>query len=145
SNGTKTFSNHAFIGNYGFQPLSNDFTNPAQYHQLSGTHSFSGYGLSDFNNAKLNMAMPELYPGSGSFRNPAAGNSSAPNIRSALFNMPILRLGQIKINTDPDERIVPYIARFNNFGNGSLDTDRDSSNKFMFIPGAPLPGGNGFP
>src|SRR6185436_18364508 len=103
NNGTKTQSFNAFIGNFGFQNLANDVTRPSGYSGDKGEHSFAGWSQGDFTGAKLNMSMPELYAGSPSFRNPAAGNSSAPNIRSALFNLPLIRLSQVAVNSPTNE------------------------------------------
>jgi len=136
SNGQKTASSNAFIGNFGFQVYKNgDVTDPSTYASQRGTHSFSGYTNADFHAGGLTMHMPELYPGSPSFKNPAAGNSSAPNIRSALFTLPVLRLSEVYVSKSNKEALVPYIARFNNFNNTALDPDRDPSNGFKFEPG----------
>jgi hypothetical protein len=91
------------------------------------------------------MSMPELYSGSASFRTPAAGNSMAPNIRSATFTLPIMRLSQVEVNTEKTERNVPWVARFNNYGNLALDTDRNGSNGYRFATGQAIPARNGLP
>jgi hypothetical protein len=83
--------------------------------------------------------MPVLFPGSPDFRNPAQGNSGAPNIRSALFTLPIQRLTFASLGArglkDPTSntpayfalpgrqlpiKTLPIVARFNNFGNAAL-------------------------
>jgi len=84
------------------------------------------------------MSMPALYPGSPGFRNIASGDSKAPNIRSSLLVLPALRVSQIKVNNSKDEAIVPWLARFNNWGNPALDTDRNSANGYQFKPGMPM-------
>ncbi|MEA2735632.1 MAG: hypothetical protein QOE14_2083 [Humisphaera sp.] len=146
NNGAKTRSYNAFIGNFGFTKIDDDKTFPAGYkNDKKGQHSFAGYNIGGYNTAKLNMSMPELYSGSGSYRTPAAGNSTAPNIRSAMFTLPILRVSQNEVNTTSKERNVPWVARFNNFGNTALDTDRNSSNGYRFVTGQPMPAGYGFP
>jgi hypothetical protein len=145
NNGQLKRSGNAFIGNYGYQVIDNDITTPSNYDSKKGTHSFSGYNRGGYNAAKLNMSMPELYGGSGSFKNPAAGNSTAPNIRSAMFTLPILRVSQVEVNNGADDRNVPYVARFNNFGNLALDTDRNSNHGYLFVPGQPIPASSGFP
>src|SRR5262249_34741438 len=144
-NGTKTSSFNAFIGNFGFAKLSNDSTDPANYNSLRGSPSFGGWNLGDYQSAKLNMSMPENYPGSPSYRSPAAGNSNAPNIRSANFILPALRVSQIKLNTTPSEQIVPWAARFNNWANLALDTDRNPNNGYKFVPGKAIPAKFGLP
>jgi hypothetical protein len=144
-NGQKSSSFNAFVGNFGFQKLEDDFTNPKQYQKKKNKHSFAGWDLDDYKEGKLNMSMPALYPGSPSYRNPAQGDSKAPNIRSALFILPPERVSQIKVNTDSKETIVPWVARFNNWDNPALDTDRNPSNGFRFVPGQPMAAAFGFP
>jgi hypothetical protein len=145
NNGSKTKSSNAFIGNFGFYDLGNDVTKPSGYNNDRGEHSFAGWTQGDFTGAKLNMSMPELYNGSASYRNPAAGNSSAPNIRSALFTLPLLRVSQTQVSSPSSEAIVPYIARFNNWNNIALDSDRNSANGFKFVPGQAIPAKFGLP
>jgi hypothetical protein len=146
SNGKKTVSTNAFIGNFGFQTYASpDVTDPNNYNAQRGTHSFSGWTNADFHAGGLTMHMPELYAGSPSFRNPAAGNSNAPNIRSALFTMPVLRLSEVSVSRKKGEALVPYIARFNNFNNLALDTDRDPSDGYRFVPGEAIPAKFGLP
>jgi len=136
NNGTKTNSFNAFIGNFNWTRAGNDGTQPSGYNYPS-----SG----DFSSAKLNMAMPALYPGSGAFRNPAAGNSTAPNIRSALFVLPIIHLTAAKVNAHSGEQVVPWIAPFNNWANLSMDSDRNPSNGYRFVPGQAMPAKFGLP
>jgi len=147
--GKKTTSFNAFVGNFGFQKLENDFTAPAQYHKQKNEHSFAGWDLDDYKKAHLNMSMPVAYPGSPSYRNIATGDSQAPNIRSSLFILPALRISQIKVNNNSDEAIVPWVARFNNWGNLGLDTDRNPNTNpttpFRFVPGQPIAAKNGLP
>src|SRR5204862_6759147 len=89
------------------------------------------------------MGDPALWPGSPDYRNPAQGNSGAPNIRSALFTLPIQRvtLAELGIKgfggvpggatayaiSGPNaaytgasggrQQLIPYVTRFDNFGN----------------------------
>jgi hypothetical protein len=81
----------------------------------------------------VNMASENLYPGSPSFRSPASGNSTAPNIRSALFTLPVVRLSQVTASMPAGQAHVPYVDRFNNWQNTALDTDGDSSNGSRFV------------
>jgi hypothetical protein len=136
NNGTKTNSFNAFVGNFNWTRAGNDGTQPAGYNYPSN---------GDFSSAKLNMAMPALYAGGGNYRNPAAGNSSAPNIRSALFVLPIIHLTAAKVNAQSGEQVVPWVARFNNWANLSLDTDRNPSNGYRFVPGQAIPAKFGLP
>jgi len=144
-NGKKSNSFNAFVGNFGFQNLEDDFTNPNQYKKKKDKHSFAGWDQDDYNAGKLNLSMPALYPGSPSYRNPASGDSKAPNIRSALFILPTERVSQIKVNNSSNEAIVPWVARFNNWDNPALDTDRNPQTKFRFVPGQPMAAAFGFP
>src|SRR5205085_11678023 len=75
------------------------------------------YSTTDFRASGLNMANEQLYPGDSSFRNPIAGNSTAPNIRSALFTLPIQRDSIVSQNIGAGQLHTPYIARFNNYTN----------------------------
>ena len=50
---------------------------------MIGPNPFSS--ITDFRNSGVNMSAEQLYPGDASFRNPISLNSTAPNIRSALF------------------------------------------------------------
>jgi hypothetical protein len=145
NNGTKTQSFNAYIGNFGHQKLNADFTTPGGYKQNRDQHSFAGYDVGAYQSSKLNLSMPELYSGSASYRNPAAGNSTAPNIRSATFTLPLLRVAQVEVNTNSDERNIPWVARFNNFGNPALDSDRDGSNGYEFETGKAIPASGGLP
>jgi len=104
------------------------------------------------------VAMPVLFPGAPDLRNPAMGNSGAPNIRSAMFTMPIERLtfaqlGLMGLKAAPKPRLayslagrrsakkelLPIISRFNNFGNLSLDSDGNSGNGYAFVQNAANP------
>jgi hypothetical protein len=44
----------------------------------------------------------------------------------------------LKLEKDKHKQI-PWVARFNNWGNSSLDTDNNPANGYRFVPGAPLP------
>ena len=125
---TQTTSYNAYVGNFGFAPLPNDPTRPANYGSQFGQHSFSGFSGNQYNSAGLNMANVELYPGSPSFRNPIAGNSSAPNIRSALFTLPVLRASYVTKNLDSNHAHIPWITNFNNWGNTAFHTPNSPSN-----------------
>jgi hypothetical protein len=122
-NGTTTgnaiVAGNAFLGNFAVAPINSDPTRPL------GNTGFTG---TDFRNSGVNMSTENLYPGDASFRNPimGAGVSTAPNIRSALFTLPIQRLSLISTNMGAGQLHVPYIARFNAFNNTAFDTDPGS-------------------
>jgi hypothetical protein len=120
--GPAVLNNKAFVGNFGFAPV---FADPTT---ASGVGSLSGYLSSG-----LNMATEELYPGSQWYRGPASGNSTSPNVRSALFTLPIERLSLTTANLPAGHQHVAYVDRFNNWQNPALDTDGDPGNGFRFV------------
>ncbi len=131
----------AFVGNFNLYPnVATDPTRPG-----AEQANFSGL---DYNAARgqvgaqfgAQFAAPALLPGSADYRNPAQGDSSAPNIRSALFVLPIQRLTLAELGlrgftapptdqtafaiaaspSDPAERLIPWVMRFNNVDNPAL-------------------------
>ncbi|MDB5296412.1 MAG: hypothetical protein JWO31_2395 [Phycisphaerales bacterium] len=136
-------SSNAFVGNFNFYPnASNDGTRPTGSTDPTGkAFSFdnkpfsSQYtdsrGKTATKTGKL-MANESLYPGSPDFRNPAQGNSNAPNIRSALFTLPILRAGNTTSALPSGDQHIPWVSRFNNYGNSALDSDGNPNNGFVF-------------
>jgi hypothetical protein len=119
--GPAYMTNSSYVSNFAFAPIYSDPTSPA---------AVSGHA--DYVAAGLNMASENLYPGSPSLRNPASGNSSSPNIRSALFTLPIDRLSQVTASLPAGQAHVPYVDRFNNFQNSNLDNNGDSSDGYRF-------------
>lgn len=131
----------AFVGNFNLYPnLRNDPTRPAgQVASITGIDYSAARGKVG---AQLGnqFAAPALFPGSADFRNPAQGNSGAPNIRSALFVLPIQRLTLAELGLrgfadpptgaaayaipasphDPAQRLIPWVMRFNNLDNPAL-------------------------
>ena len=128
---TGGLSRNAFVGNFNYYPGM----------QSDPTRSTSV--PDEYTASHANMANPELYPGAPDFRNPANGNSTAPNIRSALFTLPIERLtvatnelygrgaslSQTQNGSATDASFaggfksapnIPWVTRFNNFGNTAL-------------------------
>jgi hypothetical protein len=147
---------NSVIGNYNFYPSSTSDTTtpnqpppsnpPASEYSQSGLASRSGHA----------MVNEQLYPGAPDYRTPGAsgknanvnaGGSTAPNIRSALFTLPIERLtmvtnvlygrsaslSQYNPNTfdpsfDPSGHTasalnIPWATRFNNYGNAALTNE----------------------
>jgi hypothetical protein len=101
-----------FIGNFRMFPGSGD---------TSGVGA--GPSVSDYLSSTLNMANPDLYPGDPSYKNPGSsgGTSTSPNIRSTLFTLPINRLTYSAANLPAGNKLVPYVDRFNSFGNTGLN------------------------
>ncbi|HSI35695.1 MAG: PEP-CTERM sorting domain-containing protein [Phycisphaerae bacterium] len=89
----------------------------------------------------INMASPDLYPGSPFYKDPAAvgGTSSAPNIRSSLFALPVKRLTYTTSNLPSGHQIIPYVNRFNNVGNAELDSDGNTGNGYAFVSSNAVP------
>ena len=114
-------ANKSFVGNYFLGPITVDTTAPAGTTYNSGNSPVNPFPTAtDFRNTGVNMATETLYPGDSSFRNPVNGNSTAPNIRSALFTLPIQRLSLATQNLGAGQANIPYISRFNNWSNGAL-------------------------
>ena len=113
----------AQVSNFALDPFHPDPTQPNPNAGLTDlAYSFSG----------VNAASEQLYPGSPLFRNPEAGNSSAPNIRSAFFTLPIARLSGVESELDEDHGHRPFATRFNNWGNEALHNTDDTPFEFAF-------------
>jgi hypothetical protein len=121
-------SNQAFVGNFDYYPAVADVTAPG------GRVTYR-----DYFNSGVNLAAENLYPGSPTFRNPASHDSTAPNIRSALFTLPIERLTHTTLNLPAGHAHVPYVNRFNNWGNTALDSDGNAANGYQFVTTDQLP------
>jgi hypothetical protein len=149
----RTQSGKAFVGNFGFEaPFFNQIDdqnhgNPHVFANSAQTNSSNGNGNGNGRHRhKLTMSNEDAYPGSPIFPNLASGDKppgggSYANIRSSLFILPIQAV------TDATQRIdklhlnaqnIPWTANFNNYGNLGLDNDRDASNGYTFVPGAPM-------
>jgi len=93
--GTKTRSNLAYVGNFAMSTVTNDRAGNGKKHSTNAMDfSYKTYGTTG-----ANMSNPDLYPGDPSFRNFAQGDSTAtqfspPNIRTSLFTLPLMRMGQ---------------------------------------------------
>ena len=132
----------AFVGDFSMAPLNSDPTRPSSLPPLtptaSGGHSL--FSATSYKNAGVNMANPALYPGAPDFRNPADGNSNAPNIRSALFVLPIQRLSLTKQALPSGQKLIPWVSRFNNFGNDALNNGpQNPVHKFEFVQNNAIP------
>jgi|GEM_PF-1875363 len=116
-----------FVGNYRLFPGNGD---------TSGTGA--GPSFADYTSGGptgVNMANEDLYPGSPFYKSPqqvTGGTSSAPNIRSSLFVLPIERLSFVTSNLPAGNAHIPYVNRFNNSGNAALDSDNNPANGYRF-------------
>jgi hypothetical protein len=108
---TKTASPNIFVGNFRMFPGSGDTSGPT-----------AGPTLADYVASGANMANEDLYPGSPFYKNPGqtGGSATSPNIRSALFTLPIERASYVSANLPAGHKHIPYVNRFNNVGNAAL-------------------------
>jgi hypothetical protein len=159
-----TKSNRAWIGNFGFTTQTTNSQAPDDYSTYNGKHSYSGYQYNTWSAAGLNMSNEEVYPGSPSMRqkanynpygsytmtNTPQGSGTYPNIRGALFVLPLWRVGQatdaIKEFKLSGIQHIPWTANFNNWGNLGLDNDRSTTPdgngwQYTFKPGQAMAGG----
>ena len=157
-----TNSGGAVIGNYGFYPGSaSDTTTSNPTPDLYGS-------------SHATMANESLYPGAPDYRSPARGSSAspggsdAPNIRSDLFTLPLERLTlatnalygrgasitQLGSHGDPafdpaghskSGLNVPYVTRFNNYGNAFLNNAPTPSQPYRYVQSAANPANGQLP
>jgi hypothetical protein len=109
------------------------------------------FGKPDYDSTGVNMANTSLYPGEADFRNKSTFDWANGNIRTGLFIAPVWSMTNVQIELDnhyngtkPNlglsyDKQIPWVARFNNSGNVSLDTDQNPNNGYRFVPGSPLP------
>lgn len=141
-------SRKGYVGDFNlFGNAESDDTHPvslagsqtARFSVLSGPKDFKLSRGKLGKRLSRQISMPVLFPGAPDFRNPAQGNSGAPNIRSALFTLPIQRLTFAALGLrglkNPAKNkpafytlpvlpavidLLPVVARFNNYGNAAL-------------------------
>jgi len=105
-----------YVGNFNVFPGNADPTGPSGSVSTSADYTSGGPG-------GLNMANEGLYPGAPTFKTPsdfAGGTSTSPNIRSALFVLPIQRASVVSASLPAGHQHIPYVNRFNNVGNTQL-------------------------
>ena len=146
-------SQNAFVGNFNSYPRAgSDTTRPGTVN--TAAQSFQdrpqNFNYPDSRGKRGNrtgrlMSNEALYPGSPDFRNPAQGNSNAPNIRSALFTLPILRASLATQNLPAGDQHIPWVSRFNNWGNNQLDSDGNPGNGYQFVQAAANPANGQLP
>ncbi|HEX8910974.1 MAG TPA: PEP-CTERM sorting domain-containing protein [Humisphaera sp.] len=138
---SSTASKNAFVGNFNVYPNSgSDGTRPVaantnyQYGDIRGKTPTS--------TGKL-MSNEQLYPGQSDFRTGGTSQlpipGGTPNIRSGLFTLPIIRQTVAENSLPGSDAHIPWVTRFNNWGNTLLDTDGNSSNGYQFVQNASNP------
>jgi hypothetical protein len=162
-----TQSNRNYVGEFGLVPLSGVDTGAHNgtggYDPTRRGALF--YTKSDYTAARVNMANTDLYPGSPNFRNKSTGDWAGNNIRGGLFIGPIGRMTAVqnvlsapaagggagefkgdiksvannmgKSTQSQYNKQIPWVTRFNNFGNGSLNNTVVAGKPFAFKPGLP--------
>ena len=150
------WSKNAYVGQWELTPL-----NPSEDTfgrnpplppggQIGSAHR--RWGRMEYNAMKVNMANTQLYPGASDFRNASTGDwNGNNNIRVGLFIAPIGRMTQVqnvlnqnyggdKLETGlNNHKQIPWIARFNNFGNNALDNDNLPGLDYVFTPSPDKP------
>jgi hypothetical protein len=157
------WSTNAYVGEFNLTPLKGYGPNVKDGFDPFGRGT-PPYTESQYKQAKVNMANTALYPGSSEDRNKSTFDWANANIRTGLFVAPIGRMTAVQQKLDKDynghdnagtnplsgdgkflktdvknHKQIPYVARFNNFGNSSLDTNNNPADGYRFVPGAPLP------
>ncbi|HYO07680.1 MAG TPA: PEP-CTERM sorting domain-containing protein [Tepidisphaeraceae bacterium] len=146
-----TWSKNAYVGNFGFVPLTGIGNELGQDPTRRSTTPAT-FGKAEYDASKVNMANTVLYPGTGDFRNKSTGDWGNANIRTGLFFAPIGRMTAVQnaLNAGYNgsatttvgtgfHKQIPWVSRFNNWGNSSLDTDNNPANGYRFQPGVAMP------
>ena len=141
-----------YVGEFALTPLSGVGFNYTTGGQDPTRRGPIGFTKTDYNNAGVNMANTDLYPGSPSYRNKSTGDWANGNIRTGLFIAPIGRMTAVQnvLNTSYNglnksvqnadratgwnaqpqyNKQIPWVTRFNNYGNASLNN--------VIVPGKP--------
>jgi hypothetical protein len=149
------WSKNAYVGQWELTPLNPEDDRMGRNPplppggQIGSAHR--RWGRMEYNAMKVNMANTQLYPGAGDFRNTSTNDWANQNIRTGLFIGPIGRMTQVQSILDQsynglktetglnNHKQIPWIARFNNFGNRALDNADLPGLDYVFEPGTALP------
>jgi hypothetical protein len=140
SSGGAVAGNQIYVGEFNYYPVPNDPTRPAVVDPAAPSFQFP-HSASNYYTAGLNMANEALYPGAPDLRSRANGNSTAPNIRSGFMTLPITRLSLTTSNLPTGHKHIPYVTRFNNYGNPAFDTDGNRANGYVWTANTAPAGG----
>jgi hypothetical protein len=158
-------SSRNYVGQFALTPLSAvdtgakngmDGTDPTRRGALpyANPSSNPGSNRDAYNQTKVNMANTDLYPGSPNYRNKSTGDWANANIRTGLFVGPIGRMTAVQNELNKDynglntsvqnntgsggpqyNKQIPWVTRFNNFGNTSLNNTIVAGKPFAFHSG----------
>jgi len=125
---------NSYVGNFNFYPGAGDnssgFATPLATNKAYGSGGSTG----------VNMANEGLYPGASGFNavpgsgGTGANTSTSPNIRSALFTLPIVRASYVTANLPAGHKHIPYINRFNNQPSGVTNGTYTDPNTGQQLP-----------
>ena len=148
------YTKNAYVGEFELTPLSGVATKDVD-HKDPTRRGPLPYTQNDYNATGVSMANTELYPGSPTYRNRSTFDWNNANIRTGLFVAPLGRMTQVQNvlnqsynglsrNLGPAyHKQIPWVTRFNNFGNHSLDNGAAADNHafapYEFHPGTSLP------
>jgi hypothetical protein len=140
-----TWSTNAFVGQWNLTPVSSSDERMGRKPPpgLLGS-ALRGWGKPEYDSSKVNMANSSAYPGSANMRNKSTNDWANGNIRTGLFLAPIGRVTDVQNVLDSSYKShvqIPWVSRFNNFGNNSLDNADLPGLSYVFQPGAPLNNG----
>src|SRR5439155_10243449 len=147
-----TYAKIAYVGEFELTPLSGVATKDVD-HKDPTRRGPIPYTQSDYNASGVSMANTELYPGSPTYRNKSTFDWANANIRTGLFVGPLGRMTQVQnvLNQQYNglskdlgpgfHKQIPWVARFNNWGNNSLNSPVHTTPgyQYEFVPGKQLP------
>ena len=145
-----TWSKNAYVGEFDLTPITAGGTGAGQDPTRRGAMVLT---KTQYDSTKVNMANTALYPGQVTFRNKSTNDWGNANIRTGLFIGPIERMTAVQNVLDTSynggdtnaltvgtqyHKQIPWVTRFNNWGNSSLDSDNNAANGYKFQPGMAL-------
>lgn len=152
---TSAWTARAYVGEFALTPLTGTGFGSGQDPSRRGS---GAYTKAQYDSSKVNMANTDLYPGSANFRNKSTNDWSNANIRTGLFVAPIMRMTAVQnvlnssyngtnrsiqngdAGANPQyHKQIPWVTRFNNWGNISLDSNNNAADGYKFVPGQALP------
>ena len=151
---SSTKSSGAFVGNFNFYPNSGtDSTRPGavsagapSFQNRPYTGQFADSRGKNATKTGVLMSNEALYPGSPDYK--TAGTSeltNTPNVRSALFTLPIIRLTGAETGLKSTDKHIPWVTRFNNYGNSALDNSNSGVSQYEYLQNAANPANGQLP